>query len=488
MVVNSLGGTTLLLFLLFIAPGLLGLKTRLWVSRRPTEYDRIDIIVFSVIFSISSLILLYLSWSYLRWEFITGDTVRRISLAQFLGIYILHVLQCLVIGVAAGSFAHNYIEDNRIRDLYNSWEFAFQYVHSAIDVDVKTSDGHWIRGHVIQYETTDGVRDLILSSPRLVDSPEADKESGTPLGENVYLDEPDILRVVFHEHSDEDPDSTVLDADRIHMKLRDLYKASNLSPIIKSVREIYRTAMSIKTSYMISILLIEFLLIYTALFSVNIFTESDLAFWYIAFGYILGISLYDTYYQDGTNWMFAEIPLLFIGWMALGYYLELSIESLSSTGLAFLAGAVIMMFSKYATFRYSAQPAWILGFSTTSIFFILIWFSIYEHFSITPVRELILIAVISTILLFCERMHSGVANKYDNWPMFFVDCVYYVGTVVIIAFLLLWPYGSTQLHTRAITGMLLIGITVWIIEGFTKKIRHVEENVEYKPEIPKQMT
>jgi hypothetical protein len=88
-----------------------------------------------------------------------------------------------VYGILTGELQYNYRTGNRPRDLYDSWDFAFEKVYQGDDVVLKTTRGTWIRGRVVQNGSSEEKQDLLFESASVV-APEADESVAVIAGED----------------------------------------------------------------------------------------------------------------------------------------------------------------------------------------------------------------------------------------------------------------------------------------------------------------
>lgn len=172
---------SLLLPILFLAPGIPALRARRWAARREGTPPRLQAVVYGTLLSTASLVTIYAALSLWAWKPLTADSIKFTAPVLFTLLPI-HFLITAVYGLFAGEFQYNYYTGNRPRDLYDSWDFAFEQVCEQDDVLVKTTGGTWVSGRVVQHGSSTGTRDLLLSSAQLVDP--ADSANTTVVPEN----------------------------------------------------------------------------------------------------------------------------------------------------------------------------------------------------------------------------------------------------------------------------------------------------------------
>lgn len=180
MAVGSVLAINLLFLVFFIVPGLVGIKGFLLVRRETDNYGRIETIVFSLIISITSALVLYAASTVILWESVSFYDLAQLRLPNVVDIFVVHSVLCSILGVTFG-IANNIGEKNGIfKHTIESlphvdgdtprkevWDFVFSEIHSSSVVSVITKQGHVITGNVVQKGAKIQERDLLLSSPTL---------------------------------------------------------------------------------------------------------------------------------------------------------------------------------------------------------------------------------------------------------------------------------------------------------------------------------
>ncbi len=237
MVFGELQSLGLGVILLFLLPGLAGMKTYLWQTERSDQFNRLDTIGISFIASLFALGLLYLGyWIYLGWppNILFGDAPLWTELkphvdtvpeyvSHYASLYVVTVvgglaLGCLGVGIG-GDPAHR----------TEIWEYHFKHVtdrEEDRDVRLVTTDGDVIDGKVDKFGESVNTRDLVLEEPRHVrhvfetvdEEPSESREEHKRLtreGEwdgQLYVHNRNIARVYFEEPMTADEDSAVTDS------------------------------------------------------------------------------------------------------------------------------------------------------------------------------------------------------------------------------------------------------------------------------------
>lgn len=151
--------------ILFLAPGLLGLRAGLWTARASDTLSRLQKVVYSVGFSTVSAMTIYSLWSIYRWEPLSpDDRVPFFSLVSSLPV---HFLLTVLVGVVAGSFFHNYVNSADGLGEFDGWGFVFERYGSG-EVVVRTDSGREVKGNVQNTKPSDTTEGVILSNPVVV--------------------------------------------------------------------------------------------------------------------------------------------------------------------------------------------------------------------------------------------------------------------------------------------------------------------------------
>lgn len=174
---------SLLLPLVFLAPGVPALRLKRWAARRSGRPPRFQLIVYGTLLSGASLVTLYFGVSWLNWKLVTVKMVNCLSLFEGLLLFVAHLGLTCVYGILTGEAQYNYRTGNRPRDLYDSWDFAFEKVYQGGDVVLKTTRGTWIRGRVVQNGSSEEKQDLLFESAGVV-APETDESVAVIAGED----------------------------------------------------------------------------------------------------------------------------------------------------------------------------------------------------------------------------------------------------------------------------------------------------------------
>lgn len=211
-----------LLYIIFlIVPGLVGIKGFLLVRRETDNYGRIETVVFSLIISILSVLLLYAGYSVYLWELVDFSDVANFGLPNIILIFLLHSAICSILGTSIG-IGNNIAEKREwISGIIESlpyvdgedarmevWDFVFEEIHSNSAVAVITEQGHVVSGNVVQSGDKIQERDLILSRPSLkllTDNGDYVDED-LPNKTYAYVHNQDISQILLEEdlnHGDE---------------------------------------------------------------------------------------------------------------------------------------------------------------------------------------------------------------------------------------------------------------------------------------------
>lgn len=161
--------------LLLIIPGVVGLQISLWTTRRRNSFSQLERLVLSALISLGSLFVLYAGGSVFIWELVDFNSVSSSSLFKVVCGYVLHFATAAVVGALAGSFVYNYYLGNSPGSMYDSWGYLFNRRDEGDRVQVRTTSGLWLVGHVHQVREDGESRDLLLSGvdvhPSIEDQP-----------------------------------------------------------------------------------------------------------------------------------------------------------------------------------------------------------------------------------------------------------------------------------------------------------------------------
>ena len=170
----------LLFPILFLAPGLLALRPAQWTAQLRDTLSRLQKVVYSVVFSSSSFFLIYIVWSLFRWEPLSPD--NEIRFATLVAVVPVHFLLTALVGVAVGSFFHNYVGTARGLDEFDSWEFALNRYESG-RLLVRTNSGKQVEGEILEGAQIDKSEGILLTGPTAAD------ESDTAAVRERFADE-----------------------------------------------------------------------------------------------------------------------------------------------------------------------------------------------------------------------------------------------------------------------------------------------------------
>ncbi|WP_152419798.1 DUF6338 family protein [Natrialba hulunbeirensis] len=169
------GIITLFIPLLLVVPGLVAVRLGLWTARRENPFTQLETLVVSALVSLASLFFIYVGLSIWHWHPTVLSDIQSQSLPWFVIGYCVHVFVAACTGMALGSFAYNYLLDNEARSRYDPWQYVFRQLTDSATIDVRTTSGLWVRGHLTKAEESTETRDLLLTSVNFLDkTPERD--------------------------------------------------------------------------------------------------------------------------------------------------------------------------------------------------------------------------------------------------------------------------------------------------------------------------
>ena len=188
----SAGNSLIALFipLLLIVPGLVAVRLGLWTARRENPFTQLEMLVLSALVSLASLFFIYVGFSIWLWQPAVSDNLQGQSLPWYVIGYCIHLLVAAATGMALSSFAYNYLLDNEARSRYDPWQYVFRQLTDPATIEVRTSSGLWIQGHLAKAEESTGTRDLLLTSANVL-SHTRESNSQEIVNENITVPEED---------------------------------------------------------------------------------------------------------------------------------------------------------------------------------------------------------------------------------------------------------------------------------------------------------
>lgn len=211
--VSTFPNLGILAIVLFLLPGLLGIRAYFFISKKADPFSRIETIAFSFFISILSILSLYLMYSICFRELATLSLlIQEVNtLPSAIGHYVSIFIISVVLGAAGGKLT-DYNSDE-IRSRRDIWEF---YLSKLVDdtneyvVRVVTTQGERVSGKLVKYGSSAQQKDIVLQKPKtqLVDDSGEKIEVENWTGQ-VYLQESDIQQVHF---------DSLWDADKIHLQ------------------------------------------------------------------------------------------------------------------------------------------------------------------------------------------------------------------------------------------------------------------------------
>ncbi|WP_152420019.1 DUF6338 family protein [Haloferax prahovense] len=503
--------------LLFIVPGVAAIRVAGWTTKRREDHDRVEIIFFSLVFSIVSLVILYLLASVLKWDWITAGDVTRLELSAVIGWYLAHLVVAGTIGAIFGSFSYNYIYENQFRDHYDSWDFAFQFIHQSSDVVVKTTSGDWIQGHAIQSGSSNETRDLLLAYPRWGEKPEdldiereefssQDENDSTPsnvaeaempnpddvetfdpedarrkpaLGQYLYVNEPDIETVTFLEESDEDPDGTLFDKDQLQQRAGLLYEQLEVDSAVNQLARVYPRLVGSKMQTIVSVfsVVLFFAILLIPELWVPIPRTPISTFQLVGatgVGMVVGLRQVERKSLTPLEFFFV-FPLAILLAIIFGGYSVVMIfthpvcrinvlSRISTTTfllVGFATGVVLVHVVSQVKHRYGVRPGWYV-MTILGILNIVLTSLIFGFFSPTLGQLATVFCGTIATLLFVDRIQRGVAGRYNDWPEFWVNCIKLGGELAITT-LLIWNalYYDGAVQFVLVTVLFIVGLLAY---------------------------
>lgn len=240
MAAGNVLATNFLFIIFLVVPGLAGIKGFLLAKREPDNYSRIETVVFSLMISILSILLLYLSYSLLIFKFADFNDIDQFGLPNIIFIFITHLMISPIIGISLGMLVNvavkreffsrviqliPYIDENSPRK--EVWDLVFSEIHSNSAVSVITQKGHIITGNVVQRGEKVQERDLLLSRPSLKILMENGDYSEKDLSDKTYsyVHNQNISQILFQEDLNRGDESVAESMDiESDEEIKDLYE------------------------------------------------------------------------------------------------------------------------------------------------------------------------------------------------------------------------------------------------------------------------
>lgn len=214
MVFGGIQAFNLVSILLFLLPGLIGVKVYLQQVNSQDRFNRIDTVALSFVVSLLGLLLIYL-WYWVslppRGDILLGHAPRIDELESHLDslpelVWHYSVVLCLTVagGLLLGHYGGllGYLPDapNKI------WRTKFEAAVKGNDdnyVQVVTTDGERIEGKIDEWSANS--RNVVLQNPKRVtpDGTTQNEVSDDPQ-RKVYLHDQDLSRIYFEEPSSAD--------------------------------------------------------------------------------------------------------------------------------------------------------------------------------------------------------------------------------------------------------------------------------------------
>lgn len=197
--------SAILILPLFIIPGVIGLKAKLYIVRRSDNYGRLDTIVYSWTIAMISLLIIYCGIHLLTGYFELVPPVLKTDnggwdLEIILLFYFFHVIFSAIIGVLYGVFAYNLIEPRRVTERKSNKQLLFDTLIPKAEVEIWTDEGVSVRGTVLSRLIDDEYENIILSSPsRIYRDTRGEITRTEDLGEYHYINTSQIIEVAIHD-------------------------------------------------------------------------------------------------------------------------------------------------------------------------------------------------------------------------------------------------------------------------------------------------
>lgn len=224
---------SLLTILLLLAPGVFGLQLFFKYAQRNPSLSRTQWIAWSVLTSILSLGVLYLSSGLIipLAEYVGGateSTLRTIvlselnfTIAEGSTLYIFHLIMIGIGGLLIGLFESKVIKADQVLDPREPWEYAFDEIPvDGETLDITLDDGSILRGDFNEKAWESSKRELFLEDPFeiFVDEKGVQQDS-QDLGRSILLQSEAISYIVF---TNEDPNQKQMESDEIDEEDREM--------------------------------------------------------------------------------------------------------------------------------------------------------------------------------------------------------------------------------------------------------------------------
>ncbi|KDE56666.1 hypothetical protein EL22_25500 [Halostagnicola sp. A56] len=214
MAMGNVLATNFLFIIFLVVPGLAGIKGFVLAKRETDNYSRIETIVFSLLISILSVLILYAGHSFMLSEFADFEEISQFGLPNIIFLFLLHAIICPLLGGGLGITRNVAVKRDLFSRILKSipyidvdspreevWDFVFEEIHSNTKVSVVTKEGHVISGNVVHRGDKVQERDLLLSSPTLRLLNENGEYTEESLKDKTYsyVHNQDISHIFFQE-------------------------------------------------------------------------------------------------------------------------------------------------------------------------------------------------------------------------------------------------------------------------------------------------
>lgn len=224
---------SLLTILLLLAPGVFGLQLFFNYAQRNPSLSRTQWIAWSVLTSIISLGVLYITSGLIIpiAEYIGGITESTLqtivyseldfTIAEGSILYIFHLIIIGIGGLLIGLFESEVVKSDQVLDPREPWEYAFDEIPvDGETLDITLDDGSILRGDFNEKAWQSSKRELFLEDPfEIVVDDNGIQQDKQDLGRSVLLQSDAIAYIVF---TNEDPNQKQMESEEIDEEDREL--------------------------------------------------------------------------------------------------------------------------------------------------------------------------------------------------------------------------------------------------------------------------
>ncbi|MCL9818317.1 DUF6338 family protein [Natronocalculus amylovorans] len=373
---------------LFIIPGFITLKVRHAVSRRYENYNKIDKVLYSYLFSLASLCILYLIVFLFSgsldlilpqlFENSERPALIELNLQYSLVYYLLLVFVGTIVGVAIGMFEYNLLLPLKQGERLPNNQLMIGHIANKRKALIHLKNGDLISGIISNRLIGDGYEDIIIRSPeQLLRNQDGIITTQKSLGDFLYLpvDEISYISAENQEWANED----VFDVerlDRVQESIQGLFKETPnpfknyqplelLDPYQKGgdwLERKYDKIPPIMPSLIITLLLFYLLPIITDTTYVLTLLPFSVASvtWLLVGGIIPMVLIIKYTFDKGENYNYYSFLILILA-LGIGYFsfMQIPIEYAIKIGPVLIISMIYIMIFTVSKKEYNGRSGYV---------------------------------------------------------------------------------------------------------------------------------